>query len=220
MVTAKTIETYFNATSSGLEIGQSGSRTSLMLGSSGTVQILDSSQTYPLVTISREGFQIGPSDGAGLYVDNLLDTGKLGFIESIGTNPVGSSAYTNSAVQIRDLQNMCNNGDYVTDYGTSGSIRYWEWANGRKECSGTMSLTMSAGGSAGARSVSLPLMYTDGDSYRVLLSMNNNTSRPPDYYNNVQLIAYNMSASRFYLTGWNTGTDSVTVTVGWYVIGV
>lgn len=224
METAKTIETYFNATSSGLEIGQSGSRTSLMLGSSGTVQILDSSQTYPLVTISREGFQIGPSDGAGLYVDNLLDTGKLGFIESIGTNPVGSSAYMSNAVQISDLQNMCNNGDYVTDYGTSdgtsGSIRYWKWANGRREASGSISVSMSANGSAGGHQIRLPFSFADQYSYRVLVTLNSTSSSPPNGYNNVGCLAYNKRSSSFYVTAWNSSNFPMSVDLDWYAIGV
>lgn len=217
MATAKTVETYFTADSNGLKIGQSGSPTYLSLLSSAGIYMKTGSGTYDYVSISDDTLAIGSS--FEIYTENGGQA-WVGGVTKLGTYPTGTTAFSTNAVNVSDLQDMCNDGDYITDYGTSGSIRYWKWANGRKECSGTMSLTMSAGGSAGARSVSLPLRYADGYSYRVLLSMNNNSSSPPNFYNNVQLIAYNLSANRFYLTGWNTGSGSVTVTVGWYVIGV
>ena len=206
---ADEVSTYFTYDATGLKIGQQGSSAAIKLTSGGEVQILTNNVPYSYFY------------GGGLYADgSMILNNRIGGVNYIGTGQVEGTSFLNNAFSVSAIADMYHNGDYVTDYGTSGSIRYWEWANGRKECSGTMSLTMSAGGSAGARSVSLPLRYTDGYSYRVLLSMNHNTSSPPNYYNNVQLIAYNMSASRFYLTGWNTGTGSITVTVGWYAIGV
>lgn len=221
MATAKTIETYFNATSSGLEIGQSNSRTSLMLGSRGMVQILDSNQMYPLVTISPEGFQIGPSDGAGLYVENLFDIGKLGFIESIGTNPAGTLAYKNNAVRISNLQDMCNNGDYLVEEGTLGNVRYWKWANGRREACGSISVSMSAGSSAGGHTISLPSnFFADKYSYRVLVTLNSNSSSPPNGYNNVGCLAYNKNRNYFYVTAWNSSNFSISADLNFYAIGV
>ena len=214
---AKTVETYFQATTRGLQVGLSDSPSYVMIGSSGYIRLNYGTGNWDYVNISSDSFSMGSA--FEIYTENGGQA-WVGGVEKLGTYQTGTTAFSTYAVNVSDLQNMCNNGDYITDYGTSGSIRYWEWANGRKECSGTMSLTMSAGGSAGARSVSLPLRYTDGYSYRVLLSMNNNSSNPPNFYNNVQLIAYNLSANRFYLTGWNTGSGSVTVTVGWYAIGV
>lgn len=214
---AKTVETYFQATTGGLQVGLSNSPSYVMIGSSGYIRLNYGTGNWDYVHISSDTFAMGSA--FEVYTENGGQA-WVGGVEKLGTYQTGTTAFSTNAVNVSDLQKMCNDGDYLTNYGTSGSIRYWEWANGRKECSGTMSLTMSAGGSAGARSVSLPLRYADGYSYRVLLSMNNNSSSPPNFYNNVQLIAYNMSASRFYLTGWNTGSGSVTVTVGWYVIGV
>lgn len=214
---AKTVETYFQATTGGLQVGLSNSPSYVMIGSSGYIRLNYGTGNWDYVNISPDSFAMGSS-----FEILTPDGGQalVGGVEKLGTYPTGTTAFSTYAVNVSDLQNMCNDGDYLTNYGTSGSIRYWEWANGRKECSGTMSLTMSAGGSAGARSVSLPIRYTDGYSYRVLLSMNHNSSSPPNFYNNVQLIAYNLSANRFYLSGWNTGSGSVTVTVGWYAIGV
>lgn len=205
--TADEVSTYFTADATGLKIGQTGNSIAIKCASSGSFQVLRNSSVIAQFGTYTDMYGVEFMNGNGS-------------ITTLGYGGVNTSGWSSRSISVRDLVTFMNNGDYVTDYGTSGSIRYWEWANGRKECSGTMSLTMSAGGSAGARSVSLPLRYTDGYSYRVLLSMNNNSSSPPNYYNNVQLIAYNMSANRFYLTGWNTGPGSVTVTVGWYVIGV
>ena len=201
------IETYFTADATGLKIGQTGNDIAIKCASSGSFEVLRNNSVIAQFGTYTDMYGVEFMSGNGS-------------IRTLGYGGVNTSGWSSRSIRVQDLVTFMNNGDYVTDYGTSGSIRYWEWANGRKECSGTMSITMSAGGSAGARSVSLPLRYTDGYSYRVLLSMNNNSSSPPNYYNNVQLIAYNMSASRFYLTGWNTGSGSVTVTVGWYAIGV
>lgn len=205
--TADEVSTYFTADATGLKIGQTGNSVAIKCASSGSFQVLRNNSVIAQFGTYTDMYGVEFMNGNGS-------------ITTLGYGGVNTSGWSSRSISVQDLVTFMNNGDYVTDYGTSGSIRYWEWANGRKECSGTMSLTMSAGGSAGARSVSLPLRYTDGYSYRVLLSMNNNSSSPPNYYNNVQLIAYNMSANRFYLSGWNTGSGSVTVTVGWYVIGV
>jgi hypothetical protein len=205
--TADEVSTYFTADATGLKIGQTGNSIAIKCASSGSFQVLRNSSVIAQFGTYTDMYGVEFMNGNGS-------------ITRLGYGGVNTSGWSSRSISVQDLVTFMNNGDYVTDYGTSGSIRYWEWANGRKECSGTMSLTMSAGGSAGARSVSLPLRYADGYSYRVLLSMNNNSSSPPNFYNNVQLIAYNMSANRFYLSGWNTGSGSVTVTVGWYVIGV
>ena len=205
--TAQEIQSYFKFDTYGLTIGYSGNNLKARISPSGKFQVLDGSTVL---------CQFGEYTDIGAV--NFNSRGSVS-LSSIGYGGVATSGWSSRSVPVRELVDMYQNGGYLTDYGTSGSTRYWEWANGRKECSGTMTLTMRAGGSAGAHPVSLPVRYTDGYSYRVLLSMNTQSSSPPNYYNNVQLIAYNMSASRFYLTGWNTGTGSVTVTVGWYAIG-
>ena len=205
--TADEVSTYFTADTTGLKIGQTGNDIAIKCASSGSFEVLRNNSVIAQFGTYTDMYGVEFMRGNGS-------------IRTLGYGGVNTSGWSSRSIRVQDLVTFMNNGDYVTDYGTSGSVRYWKWANGRKECSGTMSITMSAGGSAGARSVSLPLRYTDGYSYRVLLSMNNNSSSPPNFYNNVQIIAYNMSASRFYLTGWNAGTGSVTVTVGWYAIGV
>ena len=115
---------------------------------------------------------------------------------------------------------MYQNGDYLTGYGTSGSVRYWKWANGRREACGSISVTISAGGSAGAQRVSLPFSFTDQYSYRVIVSLNTTSTSPPNGYNNVQCMAYGKRSSYFYVTAWNTYSTSVSVTLDWYAIGV
>lgn len=205
--TADEVSTYFTADATGLKIGQTGNSIAIKCASSGSFQVLRNSSVIAQFGTYTDMYGVEFMNGNGS-------------ITRLGYGGVNTSGWSSRSISVQDLVTFMNNGDYLIDAGSNGTIRYWEWANGRKECSGTMSLTMSAGGSAGARSVSLPLRYKDGHSYRVLLSMNNNSSSPPDFYNNVQLIAYNMSANRFYLSGWNTGSESVAVTVGWYVIGV
>ena len=217
MATAKTVETYFTADSNGLKIGQSGSPTYLSLLSSAGIYMKTGSGTYDYVSIADDTLAMGSS--FEIYTENGGQA-WVGGVVKLGTYPTGTTAFKTNAVNVSDLQNMCNDGDYLINAGSNGSIRYWEWANGRKEASGTMSLTMSAGGSAGAHSVSLPFSYNDGYSYRVLLSLNQNSTRPPDFYNNVGYIAYNLSSSRFYISAWNSGSGPTTVTVAWYTIGV
>ena len=214
---AKTVETYFQATTSGLQVGLSDSPSYVMIGSSGYVRLNYGTGNWDYALMSSDTFSMGSM--FEIYTENG-GAAWVGGVQKIGTNPTGTTAFSVNAVNVSDLQDMCNDGDYIINAGSNGSIRYWEWANGRKEASGTMSLTMSAGGSAGAHSVSLPFSYNDGHSYRVLLSLNQNSSKPPDFYNNVGYIAYNLSSSRFYISAWNSGSGPTTVTVAWYTIGV
>ena len=214
---AKTVETYFQATTGGLQVGLSNSPSYVMIGSSGYIRLNYGTGNWDYVGISSDTFSMGSA--FEIYTENGGQA-WVGGVEKLGTYQTGTTAFSTNAVNVSDLQNMCNDGDYIINAGSDGNIRYWEWANGRKEASGTMSLTMSAGGSAGAHSVSLPFSYNDGHSYRVLLSLNQNSSSPPDFYNNVGYIAYNLSSSRFYISAWNSGSGPTTVTVAWYTIGV
>lgn len=206
---ADEVSTYFTYDATGLKIGQQGNSAAIKLTSSGEVQILTNNVPYSYFY------------GGGLYADgSMILNNRIGGVNYIGTGQVEGTSFLNNAFSVSAIADMYHDGDYLINAGSNGTIRYWEWANGRKEASGTMSLTMSAGGSAGAHSVSLPFSYNDGYSYRVLLSLNQNSTRPPDFYNNVGYIAYNLSSSRFYISAWNSGSGPTTVTVAWYTIGV
>lgn len=110
--------------------------------------------------------------------------------------------------------------DFVTNYGVSSGVRYWEWAGGRREACGSISVSMSAGGSAGGHQISLPFSFTDQYSYRVLVTLNTSASSPPNGYNNVGCLAYNKRSSSFYVTAWNSSSFSMSVDLNWYAIGV
>lgn len=213
---AKTVETYFQATTGGLQVGLSNSPSYVMIGSSGYIRLNYGTGNWDYVNISPDSFAMGsafeiltPDGGQAL----------VGGVEKLGTYPTGTTAFNTYAVNVSDLQNMCNNGDYVTDYGTSGSVRYWKWANGRREACGSISVSMSANGSAGGHQIRLPFSFSDQYSYRVLVTLNSNSSSPPNGYNNVGCLAYNKRASSFYVTAWNSSSFSMSVDLNWYAIG-
>ena len=217
MATAKTVETYFTADSNGLKIGQSGSPTYLSLLSSAGIYMKTGSGTYDYVSISDDTLAMGSS--FEIYTENGGQA-WVGGVVKIGTYPTGTTAFNTYAVNVSDLQNMCNDGDFITDYGTSGSVRYWKWANGRREACGSVSVSMSANGSAGGHQIRLPFSFTDQYSYRVLVTLNSNSSSPPNGYNNVGCLAYNKRSSSFYVTAWNSSNFSMSVDLNWYAIGV
>ena len=205
--TADEVSTYFTADATGLKIGQTGNSVAIKCASSGSFQVLRNNSVIAQFGTYTDMYGVEFMNGNGS-------------ITTLGYGGVNTSGWSSRSIRVQDLVTFMNNGDYIINSGYNGTIRYWEWANGRKEASGTMSLTMSAGGSAGAHSVSLPFSYKDGHSYRVLLSLNQNSTKPPDFYNNVGYIAYNLSSSRFYISAWNSGSGPTTVTVAWYTIGV
>lgn len=217
MATAKTVETYFTADSNGLKIGQSGSPTYLQLLSSAGIYMKTGSGTYDYVSIADDTLAIGSS--FEIYTANGGQA-WVGGVTKLGTYPTGTTAFNTNAVNVSDLQNMCNDGDFITDYGTSGSVRYWKWANGRREACGSISVSMSAGGSAGGHQIRLPFSFSDQYSYRVLVTLNTTSTSPPNGYNNVGCLAYNKKASSFYVTAWNSSSFSMSVDLNWYAIGV
>lgn len=217
MAAAKTVETYFTADSNGLKIGQSGSPTYLSLLSAPGIYMKTGSGTYDYVSIADDTLAIGSS--FEIYTENGGQA-KIGGVVKLGTYPTGTTAFNTYAVNVSDLQDMCNDGDFITDCGTSGSVRYWKWANGRREACGSISVSMSANGSAGGHQIRLPFRFTDQYSYRVLVTLNSNSSSPPNGYNNVGCLAYNKKASSFYVTAWNSSNFSMSVDLNWYAIGV
>ena len=217
MATAKTVETYFTADSNGLKIGQSGSPTYLSLLSSAGIYMKTGSGTYDYVSIADDTLAMGSS--FEIYTENGGQA-WVGGVVKLGTYPTGTTAFQTYAVNVSDLQDMCNDGDFITDYGTSGSVRYWKWANGRREACGSVSVSMSANGSAGGHQIRLPFSFTDQYSYRVLVTLNTTSTSPPNGYNNVGCLAYNKRASSFYVTAWNSSNFSMSVNLDWYAIGV
>ena len=217
MATAKTVETYFTADSNGLKIGQSGSPTYLSLLSSAGIYMKTGSGTYDYVSIADDTLAMGSS--FEIYTENGGQA-WVGGVVKLGTYPTGTTAFQTYAVKVSDLQDMCNDGDFITDYGTSGSIRYWKWANGRREACGSVSVSMSANGSAGGHQIRLPFSFTDQYSYRVLVTLNTTSTSPPNGYNNVGCLAYNKRSSSFYVTAWNGSNFPMSVNLDWYAIGV
>lgn len=217
MATAKTVETYFTADSNGLKIGQSGSPTYLSLLSSAGIYMKTGSGTYDYVSIADDTLAMGSS--FEIYTENGGQA-WVGGVVKLGTYPTGTTAFQTYAVNVSDLQDMCNDGDFITDYGTSGSVRYWKWANGRREACGSVSVSMSANGSAGGHQIRLPFSFTDQYSYRVLVTLNTTSTSPPNGYNNVGCLAYNKRSSSFSVTAWNSSNFPMSVNLDWYAIGV
>lgn len=207
--TADEVSTYFTYDATGLKIGQEGSSAAIKLTSGGEVQILTNNVPYSYFY------------GGGLYADgSMILNNRMGGVNYIGTGQVEGTSFLNNAFSVSAIADMYHDGDYITDYGTSGSVRYWKWANGRREACGSISVSMSAGGSAGGHQISLPFSFTDQYSYRVLVTLNSNSSSPPNGYNNVGCLAYNKKASSFYVTAWNSSNFSMSVDLNWYAIGV
>ena len=214
---AKTVETYFQATTGGLQVGLSNSPSYVMIGSSGYVRLNYGTGNWDYVNISSDTFSMGSA--FEIYTENGGQA-WIGGVEKLGTYQTSTTAFSVNAIDVRDLENMCNDGDFITDYGTSGSVRYWKWANGRREACGSISVSMSAGGSAGGHQISLPFSFNDQYSYRVLVTLNTSASSPPNGYNNVGCLAYNKRSSSFYVTAWNSSSFSMSVDLNWYAIGV
>lgn len=207
--TADEVSTYFTYDATGLKIGQEGSSAAIKLTSGGEVQILTNNVPYSYFY------------GGGLYADgSMILNNRMGGVNYIGTGQVEGTSFLNNAFSVSAIADMYHDGDYITDYGTSSSVRYWKWANGRREACGSISVSMSANGSAGGHQVRLPFSFTDQYSYRVLVTLNTTSTSPPNGYNNVGCLAYNKKASSFYVTAWNSSNFSMSVDLNWYAIGV
>lgn len=207
--TADEVSTYFTYDATGLKIGQQGSSAAIKLTSGGEVQILTNNVPYSYFY------------GGGLYADgSMILNNRMGGVNYIGTGQVEGTSFLNNAFSVSAIADMYHDGDFITDYGTSGSVRYWKWANGRREACGSISVSMSANGSAGGHQIRLPFSFTDQYSYRVLVTLNTTSTSPPNGYNNVGCLAYNKKASSFYVTAWNSSNFSMSVDLNWYAIGV
>ena len=205
--TADEVSTYFTADATGLKIGQTGNSVAIKCASSGSFQVLRNNSVIAQFGTYTDMYGVEFMNGNGS-------------ITTLGYGGVNTSGWSSRSIRVQDLVTFMNNGDYVTDYGTSGSVRYWKWANGRREACGSISVSMSAGGSAGGHQIRLPFSFTDQYSYRVLVTLNSNSSSPPNGYNNVGCLAYNKRASSFYVTAWNSSSFSMSVDLNWYAIGV
>ena len=206
--TAQEIQSYFTFDTYGLTIGYSGNSIKARISPSGKFQVLSGNNVL---------CQFGAYTDIGAV--NFNSSGSVS-LSSIGYGGVATSGWSSRSVPVQELVDMYQNGDYLTGYGTSGSVRYWKWANGRREACGSISVSISAGGSAGAQRVSLPFSFTDQYSYRVLVTLNTSASSPPNGYNNVGCLAYNKRSSSFYVTAWNSSNFSMSVDLNWYAIGV
>ena len=205
--TADEVSTYFTADATGLKIGQTGNSVAIKCASSGSFQVLRNNSVIAQFGTYTDMYGIEFMNGNGS-------------ITTLGYGGVNTSGWSSRSIRVQDLVTFMNNGDYVTDYGTSGSVRYWKWANGRREACGSISVSMSANGSAGGHQIRLPFSFTDQYSYRVLVTLNSNSSSPPNGYNNVGCLAYNKNRNYFYVTAWNSSNFSMSVDLNWYAIGV
>lgn len=206
---ADEVSTYFTYDATGLKIGKKGNSAAIKLTSSGEVQILTNNVPYSYFY------------GGGLYADgSMILNNRIGGVKYIGTGQVEGTSFLNNAFSVSAIADMHHNGDYLINAGSDGTIRYWEWANGRREAIGSISVSMDKGSSAGGHQIRLPFSFTDQHSYRVLVTLNSSSSRPPDGYNNVGCLAYNKRASSFYVTAWNSSNFPMSVDLNWYAIGV
>lgn len=205
--TADEVSTYFTADATGLKIGQTGNDIAIKCASSGSFEVLRNNSVIAQFGTYTDMYGVEFMSGNGS-------------IRTLGYGGVNTSGWSSRSIRVQDLVTFMNNGDYVTDYGTSGSIRYWKWANGRREACGSISVSMSANGSAGGHQIRLPFSFTDQYSYRVLVTLNTTSTSPPNGYNNVGCLAYNKRASSFYVTAWNGSSFSMSVNLDWYAIGI
>lgn len=221
------VSSYFRYTSSGLEVGREGDSSSVKMNTSGAFQVLYNGS----VISSFSGTNITLGSGSSNAIISLIDSNTkfqrsgtstfLGRVDAIGTAPPFSSSWGGNYFLVSDIADMWTNGDYLIEEGTLGNVRYWKWANGRREACGSISISMSAGGSAGGHTVDLPSnFFSDRYSYRVLVTLNSNSASPPNGYNNVGCLAYNKNRNYFYVTAWNDSSFSISADLNWYAIGV
>lgn len=221
------VSSYFRYTSSGLEVGREGDSSSVKMNTSGAFQVLYNGS----VVSSFSATNITLGSGSSNAIISLIDSNTkfqrsgtstfLGRVDAIGAAPPFSSSWSGNYFLVSDIADMWTNGDYLVEEGTLGNVRYWKWANGRREACGSISVSMSAGGSAGGHTISLPSnFFVDKYSYRVLVTLNSNSSSPPNGYNNVGCLAYNKNRNYFDVTAWNDSNFSISADLNWYAIGV
>ena len=204
---------YVRQSVGGVEVGLAGSSYTANVASSG-------------FSIERNGIVFTSLYDGYAQLGNVLiiDSGascNIGPVSRIGVNSPEGTSFTQSSFSVSDAVDFFNgSGGYVESAGTSGSTRYWEWNNDRKEASGMVNISFPYGEKY--TTVSLPFSYSTDSSYRIFLQIMSNPVGGASMTNftKLHIAPVNVKRSSFQIYGWNDYSGNLNFNVGWYTIGV
>ena len=200
---ANEVSTYFNADTTGLEIGQQGMPCSTKMSSDGAFQVRKNGRTV-MQFRSSEQYGIAYIEAVNDYVLDIVCGDTIVMV---------SDGY----VTLTNVNGLTGNlGDWVVGYGTRNGFSYRQYASGKIEADAIANMTFTANGMS-TQVINLPVSFGSWDAYAVQLQLMNNQSTNVPNFNNVQLIPCGLTASSFTLAGWNSSSQTVSYRVAIHV---
>ena len=191
---ANEVSAYFQADSTGLEIGQENEPASVKMNSSGAFQVLKNGRAVMQVR-SSESYGITYIETVNDYVMDLVCGGTIVMVSDGYVTLTNVNGHTD------------NLGDWVSDTHTSGNWTVQRYASGYCVLCGTVSMNFPNGGST--LSVSLPVTFRSATGYTVQLQLVGGTSAYADHFNDISLMAHSFTTRGFVIGAWNASGTSI-----------
>lgn len=191
---ANEVSAYFQADSTGLEIGQENEPASVKMNSSGAFQVLKNGRAVMQVR-SSESYGITYIETVNDYVMDLVCGGTIVMVSDGYVTLTNVNGHTD------------NLGDWVSDTHTSGNWTVQRYASGYCVLCGTVSMNFPNGGST--LSVSLPVTFRSATGYNVQLQLVGGTSAYADHFNDISLMAHSFTTRGFVIGAWNASGTSI-----------